>query len=223
MPRAKARPIVAELGRPETPEEEAARRAENSRLYRQRKTVNNLIFSMLATLGVVAIIFFAVPRADETPAWQVDYRAVAETAQANVSSAIVVPSLEDTWVANAAEVRTGADGTSEWRIGFVTPSQGYIGFEQAFGANSAWVSARMEGTTPVSTVIVDGITWDVYDNGNAPARGMREAVGLKPLTPHNAAGKRTEPRVSEPKPITHIASATETAAPEEDPPGTRPV
>jgi hypothetical protein len=167
MPRAKARPIVAELGRPETPEEEAARRAENSRLYRQRKTVNNLIFSMLATLGVVAIIFFAVPRADEAPAWQVDYVAVAETAQANVSSAIVVPSLNDTWTANAAEVRTGADGTSEWRIGFVSPSQGYIGFEQAFGANSAWVSARMEGTTPVSTVTVNGITWDVYDNGSA--------------------------------------------------------
>jgi hypothetical protein len=167
MPRAKARPIVAELGRPETPEEEAARRAENSRLYRQRKTVNNLIFSMLATLGVVAIIYFAVPRADETPAWQVDYVAVAETAQANVSSAIVVPSLEDTWVANAAEVRTGTDGISEWRIGFVTPSQGYIGFEQAFSADSAWVSARMEGTTPVSTVNVDGITWDVYDNGSA--------------------------------------------------------
>lgn len=167
MPRAKARPIVAELGRPETPEEEAARRAENSRLYRQRKTVNNLIFSMLATLGVVAIIFFAVPRADETPAWQVDYVAVAETAQANVSSAIVVPLLDDTWVANAAEVRTGTDGISEWRIGFVTPSQGYIGFEQAFSADSAWVSARMEGTTPVSTVNVNGLTWDVYDNGSA--------------------------------------------------------
>ena len=167
MPPAKARPIVAELGRPETPEEEAARRSENSRLYRQRKTVNNLIFSLLATLGVVAIIFFAVPRADEAPAWQVDYVAVAETAQANVSSAIVVPVLDDTWVANAAEVRIGTDGTQEWRIGFVTPSQGYIGFEQAFGANPAWISARMEGTTPVSTDVIAGITWDVYDNGSA--------------------------------------------------------
>jgi len=167
MPRAKARPIVAELGRPETPEEEAARRAENSRLYRQRKTVNNLIFSMLATLGVVAIIFFAVPRADEAPAWQVDYVAVAETAQANVSSAIVVPVLDETWSANAAEVRAGADGTQEWRIGFVTPKQGYIGYEQAFGANAAWISVRMEGTRPVSTVNLDGVTWDVYDNGSA--------------------------------------------------------
>jgi hypothetical protein len=49
MPRAKAKRVVAELGRPETPEEEAARRAENSRLYRQRKTVNNLVYSLIVT------------------------------------------------------------------------------------------------------------------------------------------------------------------------------
>ncbi len=36
----------------------------------------------------------------------------------------------------------------------------------------------------------------VYDNGNAPSRGTRRAVGLNPVTPHNAAGTRIEPRVS---------------------------
>jgi hypothetical protein len=177
MPPAKARRVVAELGRPETPEEEAARRAENSRLYRERKTVNNLIYSMLATLGVVAIIFFAVPRSDEAPAWQVDYVAAAQAAQANVSSAIVVPVLDATWQANAAEVRTSADDITEWRIGFITPMQGYIGFEQAFGAGSSWLSTRMEKTTPVSTVVIDGITWDVYDNG--PAGNNSSALATK--------------------------------------------
>ena len=167
MPPAKSRRVVAELGRPETPEEEAARRAENSRLYRQRKTVNNLVFSLLATLGVVAIIFFAVPRADQAPAWQVDYVAAAQTAQANVTSAIIVPALDTTWQANAAEVRTGADGVQEWRIGFVTPTQGYIGFEQAFDATPAWLTARMESTTPVSSVVIDSVTWAVFDNGSS--------------------------------------------------------
>ena len=182
MPPAKARRVVAELGRPETPEEEAARRAENSRLYRQRKTVNNLVYSMLATLGVVAIIFFAVPRADQAPAWQVDYVSAAEAAQANVSSAIVVPSLDTTWQANAAEVRTGADGVQEWRIGFVTPTQGYIGFEQAFTGSDAWLMTRMQSTTSVSTVSIDGITWKVFDNGSSGNNSYALATTIDGIT-----------------------------------------
>jgi hypothetical protein len=44
--------VVAELGRPETPAETAARKAESSRLHRQRQTVNNLVYSLIATLGI---------------------------------------------------------------------------------------------------------------------------------------------------------------------------
>ena len=75
-----------------------------------------------------------------------------------------------------------------------------------------------------STVFASGPTESsVHDSGNAPSLGIRLAVGLKPVTPHNAAGKRTEPRVSDPSPMAHMPSATETAAPEDEPPGTRPV
>ena len=63
----------------------------------------------------------------------------------------------------------------------------------------------------------------VNDSGKTPSRGMRRAVGLNPATPHNAAGTRTEPRVSLPSAITHMPSAWATAAPQEEPPGTRPV
>ena len=182
MPPAKARPIVAELGRPETPEEEAARRAENSRLYRQRKTVNNLIYSLLATLGVVAIIYFAVPRSDEAVAWQVDYVAAAEGAQSSVNSAIIAPRLDETWAANAAELRTSSDGVTEWRIGFVTPSQGYIGFEQAFTSSQAWLDNRMERTSPASDVTIDSLTWQVYDNGDAGNNSYALSTSIEGVT-----------------------------------------
>lgn len=167
MPRDRSRRIVAELGRPETPEEEAARRAENSRLYRQRKTVNNLVYSMLVTLGVVAIIYFAVPRGDEPVAWQVDYVAVGAQVQTTTPDHLVVPKMPADWQANAAEIRRGSDGVQVWRIGFVTPTNKYIGYEQAFGGNASWVSNRMESTAPVSTTVIGGVTWDVYDNGDA--------------------------------------------------------
>jgi len=43
----------------------------------------------------------------------------------------------------------------------------------------------------------------------------------KPTTPQSAAGIRTEPPVSLPIAISHMPSATATAAPEDEPPGTR--
>ena len=55
------------------------------------------------------------------------------------------------------------------------------------------------------------------------AIATRRAVGLKPASPHNAAGMRTEPPVSEPIAATAMPSVTGTAAPDEEPPGMRPV
>ncbi len=59
----------------------------------------------------------------------------------------------------------------------------------------------------------------VVESGNAPARGTRARVGLNPAMPHSAAGMRTEPPVSVPSANAAMPSATDTAAPEDDPPG----
>ena len=61
-----ARPprVVAELGRPETPEETAARQAENSLKHRQRQTVTNLVLALGASLLVVLALVLLVPRSD---------------------------------------------------------------------------------------------------------------------------------------------------------------
>ncbi len=59
----------------------------------------------------------------------------------------------------------------------------------------------------------------VVESGNAPSRGMRIVVGLNPVMPHSAAGMRAEPPVSVPRANAAIPSETETAAPEEEPPG----
>ncbi len=46
-------------------------------------------------------------------------------------------------------------------------------------------------------------------------------MGLKPTTPHNAAGWRIEPPVSEPRARGANPAATAAALPPEEPPGTR--
>ena len=52
---------------------------------------------------------------------------------------------------------------------------------------------------------------------------MRPEVGLNPHSPFKAAGILQDPPVSVPIAATHMPSATEIAAPEDEPPGTRPV
>ena len=73
----------------------------------------------------------------------------------------------------------------------------------------------------VTLFAIGPIESSVYDSGNAPSVETRNLLGLKPTMPQNAAGTRSEPPVSEPIAISHIPSATATAPPDEEPPGTR--
>src|SRR5690554_5750337 len=61
------------------------------------------------------------------------------------------------------------------------------------------------------------------DNGITPSEGIRSAVGLKPVIPQKAEGIRMEPPVSVPMAATAMPSATDTPAPDDEPPGMRPV
>jgi hypothetical protein len=165
-PRNKPPAIVAELGRPETPEETAARKAKNSADHRNRQTINNLVYSLIATLALVAVVVLVVPRGNPSATKpSVDYTTIAQQAQGSEPDRLLVPKLPTTWTSNNAELRTKtSDGVDSWYIGLITPKQQFIGITQGFHANDSWVSdqvnrSRIKGTQPI-----DGVTWDVYDN-----------------------------------------------------------
>merc|ERR1740117_101342 len=91
---------------------------------------------------------------------------------------------------------------------------------RAAGLSAASMASK---TAQQATELASGPTLSrVYESGKAPSRGTRAAVGLKPVVPQSAEGMRTEPRVSEPRDMAHMPSATATAAPDEEPPGMRP-
>ncbi len=58
-------------------------------------------------------------------------------------------------------------------------------------------------------------------SGRTPTRLIRPAVVFRPATPQHAAGMRIEPPVSLPNATSASPVATATAAPLEEPPGTR--
>ena len=167
--------IVAELGRPETPAETAARKAENSRLYKSRKTINNLVYSLLVTVGLVAVLYFLVPRADGEPNWQVDYVAQSEIASTSLGESLLVPAMPEQWRANAAELRNATNGqVTSWYIGFITPSDKFIAFNEAFDANETWVANELKDYPATGTVTIDGQQWTVYNN-----RSMNDAGNVE--------------------------------------------
>lgn len=165
-PRDKPPAVVAELGRPETPEETAARKAQNSANHRNRQTINNLVYSLLATLAIVAVIVLIVPRGNPSatkPA--VDYASIAQQAQGSEPDALLVPKLPADWKSNNAELRTKtSDKVDSWYIGLITPKQQFVGITQGFGANDSWVSDQVNKSRIKGTRVIDGVRWDVYDN-----------------------------------------------------------
>ena len=157
--------VVAELGRPETADERATRLATNSRNYRSRKTVNNLVYSLLATLVTVLVLVLIVPRSDTPLDRDVDFAAVAAQVQPSVSEQLVVPVLPPGWRANTAEWRAGAgDDVASWYIGLLTAQNEFIGLTQAVDANPTWLAGQLNKASPSATVTIDGIVWDVYRN-----------------------------------------------------------
>jgi hypothetical protein len=178
MPRREPR-VVAELGRPETPEETAVRKADDAVKRRQRQTVRNLVASLLASLAVVAVIVLIVPRSDTPIERDVDVRAVAAQAQAGIEQELAVPELPDGWRSNDASLRQGeADGVRAWYAGYLTPSNEYAGMYQGLGANPTWTAELLANTIATGVVMIDGVEWTVYDNRESDADVGNARYGL---------------------------------------------
>jgi hypothetical protein len=153
------------------PEETAARLAEASRLYRQRKTLNNFVYSLIVTGIAVFVLVLFVPRDDTPVDRNIDFHDVAAQAEAAQGGrSLADPQLPTEWRANAAEWRAGgSDKVLSWYIGLLTPADQFISLTQAFDANPTWLSDRLQNQAATGTVTVEGVTWDVYRNAKPEA------------------------------------------------------
>jgi hypothetical protein len=168
------RPIVAELGRAETPEEIAERKALASATRRSNQNTRNLILALLASLGVVALIVLVVVRPQSVDREPVDYVKIATEAQGDFDVPLAVPRLPDGWWANRAEsVPAGADGVQSWQIGLITPSTQFIELVQGIDANDTWVSQQTVRSEATGRVLIGDTEWIVYDRRDVEDPGNR--------------------------------------------------
>jgi hypothetical protein len=172
---ADGRPIVAELGRPETPQETADRKAASRLAHRSNQNTLNLVIALGASLLVVFLIVIVVVRPDQAgPPKTVDWTAVARDAQQSVSTPLLVPALPKTWSANRAEfvdAKSASDGIASWQIGFITPGTQYIGLSQGISANPSWVATQLSDKTATGDENYGGVAWKVYDHRTADHPG----------------------------------------------------
>jgi len=165
--------VVAELGRPETPQETADRKAEARVARRANQTWFNLVVALVASLAIVAFLVIVVVRPDQSSQPKtVDWRQVASQAQGTAPSPLVVPELPSSWTANRAEYQADtADDVPTWGIGFLTPKEQYIGLTQGFGANDSWLADQLDRNRATGSITIGGREWVVYDHRDAADPG----------------------------------------------------
>ena len=184
--------VVAELGRPETPEETAARKAENTRLHYSNQTTRNLVLSLIATLIVLFVFASVVVRHQPGNPKPTNWHSVAADAQPDAATTLADPDLPAAWTANNVSLSTGSDQISTWYIGFISPKEQFVGFKQGIDANATWVAQQLDEQTPTGVKDVDGVSWDVYDHrkdddvGNL-AYAMVATVGVNSLVLYGTA------------------------------------
>lgn len=162
--------VVAELGRPETPEETAARKAESSRVHRSSQTFRNLIAALIVTLGIVAVVVAIVPRGTPAPRDPIDVAAVASRLATSEGRTVVVPAVPAEWTVNAAGIE--GDGVAAWTMTYVPGEDaGFLRIAQGFDADEAWPTRVLRGAGVGGTVTIAGIEWKRYDIRDAESAG----------------------------------------------------
>lgn len=169
------RPVVAELGRPETPLETAERKSRDRALRRSRQTARNLVSSLLVCVALVAVIVLAVPRGDAPAPAAIDYRSAAQGEDS--TTPLVAPKVPAGWRANAAEIR-GTGGAKRWYVGFVTASQGFAAYSEGLPGSADWLHDELDQASPTGTTTVGGLDWRVYDRRSLGSDAGNVAYGL---------------------------------------------
>lgn len=174
-------PVVAELGRPETAQETADRKAASSAAYRSSQTFRGLIAALIATVGVLLLIVLIVPRGDYTGSNAVDLPAAAKNAQSTLDRPVLLPTPPNNWRVNKAVLLDGKPVV--WDI-TVAPqaddARGYAHIAQAFDADADWAATPLRGASSKGPVKIGGRTWDEYVIPNSDqAANVNYALGTQ--------------------------------------------
>ena len=161
---------------------------------RAKQTVRNLIFSMVATLGLVILLVLGVPRDDSNRIAAVDYVQIAAEAEASLGFEVLTPQVPDSWWSNAARLENDL-GVQSWYIGFVTEDNQFIGLSQGFEVNPSWTALTLQGNWLEDETEIADRTWEIWPTltpSNPPGTkeyAMLHSFGDSAVVIYGTAGK----------------------------------
>jgi hypothetical protein len=169
--------VVAELGRPETPQETAERKGRDRALRRSRQNWRNLVASLAACLGVVVLLILIVPRGNGVEQPAVDVRGASAQFGDTAGQPLVAPKVPSSWRSNAAELRGTGDG-SFWYVGYVIDGSRYAGITEGLPGTTAVLDTALDGARATGTTTIGGLPWRVYDQRSLGSAAGNVAYGL---------------------------------------------
>ena len=126
-------------------------------------SAKNLVYSMLAVLGMVAVLVLMVPRVQTVGGPPVDVATEASQVRAETGWDIVAPEgLPDGWSPTSVRyVRTTGDFMT-WHVGWKTPRDTYVAVEQTLDPTREWVAAQTNRAPEEGTLDIAGRTWTTF-------------------------------------------------------------
>lgn len=126
-------------------------------------STKNLVYSLFAVLGMVAVLVLLVPRVDTVGGPPVDVPAKAAEVKAQSGWPIVAPSgLPDGWSPTSVRYVPVTSGFVTWHVGYRTPEGTFVAVEQTKDPDRAWISAQTNRAPREGTVEAGGKTWEKF-------------------------------------------------------------
>ncbi|MFC9331352.1 DUF4245 domain-containing protein [Kitasatospora sp. NPDC057015] len=154
---------------------------------RGRQTVRDMVLSMLAIGGVVAVGYAFMPHSEGDGVHAVEYRAAAASAKRDAPFPLLSPEgLPEKWKATSVEyrdaTRAGNDGHHTWHLGFVTPSGQYAAVEQSDAPRADVLAANVAGGSTDGSTTVDGTSWERVRGTKARALAVQSGTATTLVT-----------------------------------------
>lgn len=148
----------------------------SAREGRARQSTLTLLGALGASLAIVTVMVWITIRPANLDRGDVDWHQVASETISQVPLADPTFSADEgDWWSNRAET-IGGDYT-EWYVGLITPTGGFVAIEQFFANIPPDVQSELDDVTPVPAT-VDGTVWTMFDRSAVDDPGNRVIIYL---------------------------------------------
>jgi len=144
---------------------------------RGRKTAVDMVRSLGLVLVIVLLLVAITWRARPDPVRVVDYRAATESARLQIDWPVLSPTaLTQDWRSTSARVERAADGSIEWYVGMVTPTDRFASVAQSdverTPAIRKYIADRTFAGVESGEATIAGVTWRRFVTDDEQTRSL---------------------------------------------------